>query len=952
MKPTAEKTRNRFLSLGAALALSVFVFSAYVSYALFSDAASPTGEYPGVVALRSYFQKGSGTLANPFVISRPIHFYNLTRLQNLGVFSSDSYYFSLGYDPDHPNDPYASDSATNLLFYPDNATTDKTKMINYLDLSQAGNLLSIGNEGAPFYGTFNGNGKKIYGLHVKSDPEDVGVFGYTYSGSVVKNVYFNNLTITDNGYDSNVTTLATLYGESVEQPVVNYVLNGVSTPLQNDVDSASASFSDLSGSFNVVLPTSYSDVTYEFRASSEYFTSASATSIQINSGNDNESTHYYCIGNNAAFIASSGTQLATRLSVVAKVYHEGLFYSKVIASYRVTFYNTLSDGTSSIHMVAVKDYVNPELTSDSTYTCYAHGTNIGYLIGHCDGSLNNCYVFGGSLLMNNPTSEETTIVRVKQETATGLIGEVGCSLDNEFTPQVAYEQSGDTGVVNFTKMYNDIRGSDVSGSYVNEHGGYYTFTPVAGTADKFLAYLRTDLKNNPSYVTGAAASVDFQGRQVIADTPASDGVAKINRNLGVFSLVSSDWDNTDSSTFYQGLGDYAVTRESTEKSAFYYTTAEYQDLAGTGESVDSWSYALNANNHIERPETLPSYSDEKTWTPSLERYFNYNFRCELGSDAAISRNYFFNTNSGFLQRYFSYKLVSKTGTSVAVGSKNFGVFVKNVDLDAKTTTNIESFDSSLKMSAPNLTGNQNDTIPTITLNSTLYPTKTIDFSIKNANGANVTVIAGSKSGSGGYLGIYDKTVSLNTTYNVAGNYANRHPAYAMYLPYTTNSDDFSYFNYAYQTGATDTSCTVGSSADLLFAHTFKLPQGDYYIASPFADTYVYYVCAQGQNNEGNTGNESTVFSTYNAIANVDFISKSSVAADFVLSDDRCWLSFEGNFAATAGNMSVTSSRNNDANQSVITKSDNLTKLLIYNHKNFTVTFNGESSQESFIEYPQ
>src|SRR5574344_354326 len=83
------------LTLGVAVALG---FGTTVSYALFKADSNQSGKFGGTVGLRSYFQQGSGTEADPFVISRPVHFYNLTRLQNLGIFSSTTY-FTLGYDP-------------------------------------------------------------------------------------------------------------------------------------------------------------------------------------------------------------------------------------------------------------------------------------------------------------------------------------------------------------------------------------------------------------------------------------------------------------------------------------------------------------------------------------------------------------------------------------------------------------------------------------------------------------------------------------------------------------------------------------------------------------------------------------------------------------------------------------------------------------------------------------
>ena len=43
----------------------------------------------GLVGLRGYFFAGSGSRSDPYEIVYPIHLYNLSRLQNYGIFGKD-----------------------------------------------------------------------------------------------------------------------------------------------------------------------------------------------------------------------------------------------------------------------------------------------------------------------------------------------------------------------------------------------------------------------------------------------------------------------------------------------------------------------------------------------------------------------------------------------------------------------------------------------------------------------------------------------------------------------------------------------------------------------------------------------------------------------------------------------------------------------------------------------
>jgi hypothetical protein len=328
-----SKNRKRIVISSLLFLSGVVALASLVTYALFTADKSDSGTYPGTVGLRSYFQKGTGTETDPYVIARPVHFYNLTRLQNLGVFY-DKTYFSLGYDPDHPNDPYGADSATNLKFYPDNATSKTSDMIAYLDMtamSATTPFLSIGSEATPFFGVFNGNKKTVKGLKIVSGPDDVGVFGYTYSGSMVENVCYQNLTVEDDGYSTVVPGLSDLYKTTLSELTTAgaaLVYKGTSdvplTTAKQNLVTYQKETQAAEPSFTFTLPSlSISGVSYEFRSSSEYLSVAknddgTYTATINRASADTEAKR--CVENNTSFYTVNGTALSSRLSLVAKYY--------------------------------------------------------------------------------------------------------------------------------------------------------------------------------------------------------------------------------------------------------------------------------------------------------------------------------------------------------------------------------------------------------------------------------------------------------------------------------------------------------------------------------------------------------------------------------------------------------------------------------------------------------
>lgn len=952
-----KKEKTLGAGFGILLAATL-AFSSFASLALFVATSKDTGTYPGIVDLRSYFQKGTGKETDPFVISRPLHFYNLTRLQNIGVFNSKTY-FSLGYDPTKPDD-YDGSQGANLQFYESNTSDNLVDTLNMGDMSGEDSpykMLSIGSEGAPFYGIFEGNKKTVVGLHVHSGPDDVGVFGYTFSGSSVQNVCFQNLQIYDDGYSNNESlNQAAVYAQTdatLAAAHAAFVYNGSPTVTFNT--SANQTLTTFSKetmaaepSFTFTCPDAMTGITYDFRSSSEYYTvvnnndgTFTATLNRASADTDSKK----CIENNADFYPIDGSVVQSRFSLIANAVKDGVTYSHVILTFKVSATSKVVSSTDhEITLKGIEDYKTSDTTDTNydNYTQYAHGVNIGFLIGHCDGSAKNCFIYDGSLNMNTTT---TGVTNIAQESDTGLIGEVGVSIKNESSPEEAYLTAGDTGVVNFTKLYSDIainsNGTSVNfGSFTNGNTTYYTYYPVGGSSNIFAKYLRVDgstANNNwGNGITNAENSIDFAGRQTIQDE------ASQNRNLGVFSLITSNHDTSTSPAdqYTLGMGEFNVShRTSNAFNEIYYTTAELTDESCSTVPYDVWGYRSDALR-IQLGTTMPTYSDEHTWNPNLERYYNYIVRIPLNGSSF--KNYFYNT-TGFMKDYFSYKLVGKAGSAVEPGSKDFGVFVKNVDLTKNKTESIASFDAALKLSAS--TNNNFSTIDTAKKN----PANSIDFSVKSEYGANVTVIAASSSGTGGYVSIYDKG-----TKGLTNGYAHK-PSYTMYLPYTTGIDDFCYFDYDYgaATNPISSKAKWSSCGEKLFAHTFKVPKGDYFITSPTGSANIYYVCAQGQEGEGNTGNLATAFSQINTLDNVDFVDTIPTSANF--SDTtgtwgRCFLSFQAKFDATNGSLGVSSVASGSYPQTTITKGSNLTYLLGLNDYLYPVVFNGKTYNTKFFTY--
>ncbi|MCR5692355.1 MAG: hypothetical protein K6G74_00045 [Bacilli bacterium] len=693
------------MTMAAFTAVTV-AFGVYVAAAVFKKNRNlePTG---GEVSLRSYFQKGSGTQEDPFVISRPIHFYNFSRLQNLGVFSSKRH-FVLGYDPAHPDDAYGQEEGTDLTFYKDNSSNTLVGD-HVLDMesiySLTDSIAAIGDEGSPFYGDFNGQGLGIRNLRISSQPDDVGVFGYTAPGSKVSNVFLINPKVTDDGFETD-TEIAPLfinpdnYSGTVTWNNGQSVHEAGSEPLSSTLNNSEVSFADTDPKVNITaalpnLPASMPSVTCEYRLSCDLLSLPSVsggtyTDLIFNKGKVTIGDDEYDGQYRAFATCDDGGTFHVRLSLVASsVTNGGIHYTKTLNTYLIVLTRHVDGlGNASFTYQITKDQYDGQTVG---YTQYRHCTNIGLLCGHAEGSFHRCFVYGGTLSVNNYRSN---ILPLVHESDTGLIGEIGASSDSSISPQSNYEGDKDTGVLNFSKMYEDIAGGKhtvVSGttyysytpgehnetfiangssndfrlSYEPESESAVTSVKVNGSnkgytlngsiitisgntlaenavvtvyyksdsADKFMSYLRNNQLSGDYlfYATKYSNTLDFIGQRVIEDTETDK-----RKGMGVFSLVTTATPSDTNSNFaINELGDFVIKKDDTAQSEmtfsdFYYTTAE-------------WNADPDGDGH-------PTYEDISGWSDVMDSEYHINQPYSFPTGITPK------TWNPYFERYFNYNI--------------------------------------------------------------------------------------------------------------------------------------------------------------------------------------------------------------------------------------------------------------------------------------------------------
>lgn len=238
---TSTKRKKLLVLIIALVILTAVIFSATYAWLAGSNVIKST--VSGGSILTSYFHTGDGSADHPFVITRPLHFYNLIYLyqrldgfylnQREDALPNEGYYFQLGYQLLYDENAPEEERDENYYFfkYGDDGKIIPGQYTNVLNMEyyndgegMGGALLPIGTSNIPFLGTFDGKGLTVANLHIKASEEienvthgtsDVGIFGYVGETATIKDAFFSGVTIDLSDTDALVTTPA-----SAEQPPV------------------------------------------------------------------------------------------------------------------------------------------------------------------------------------------------------------------------------------------------------------------------------------------------------------------------------------------------------------------------------------------------------------------------------------------------------------------------------------------------------------------------------------------------------------------------------------------------------------------------------------------------------------------------------------------------------------------------------------------------------------
>ena len=891
---------------------AIGIAASAVSLGWFSGLGVQTDEeaISGEIGLRGYYYSGDGSAEHPYEIVTSTHYYNLTRLQNLGFYPNQKYW-RIGhvFDESKGYQCYNGkvDDAGNPIYE------------DFLDLGdfcaiEGNNILPIGSEGTPFVGNFQGNGIPIKNLTVKGYPEDIGVFGYVSYEGTVEGLVCEDLTIVSLGYSKKNTYKSNqLFGEDID-----YIFDSNASNLVKDM---SLSFFDYAGSNYVekelkrrnvaplvilngiddadklvaadpstpdkktiyngyFLPTfppaSDGPFTYSWKSSSPAVHISDALG-DVNGDGLKDQVIVFDLDpliKSNDFNSEKDMASDAKISLVATCEDDGFTYSRVIQSYSIEFNSNATTFGNKLWSVKIFcDYqlkTEDALQTGEMLTEYRHGNNIGFLAGHVNGCMKNCYLYNGTFVFNDPEHYHP----VASESDIGLVGEIGKNVINVIDPERVLVTNGDTGSMNFSKIYSAIRSDFAVGdkTYVGNTGttNYISYQGKLqdGAEEKYGSYLRhsADPEGEWSYLTYTGTpqpegwnettlssvptdynSVDFIWNQLIEDKVKDENI------FGVFKVATANVSGATTENyndhFLDKIGSTRIINGS-KKTKVYFSTAEYDHSKG-GDFTPM------------KATTLPSVCDIDSFKYPFSRDYNYCFELDLGDMSKSKKmNYMYNTDSIFLQNYLSTKLRNKFGNPVDWGTRDFGFMFLSSDVET-----LDGLSAYMPVTKPGNTKTEYSAFMHDHTETRYYPSNSIVFSIDCEYGANVSI-----AGNGDDITIY----GFDSTTPDGG----VTPLYSMKNTTTTGIDTLRAFKYDVDSGETATTITdippTNTNTNLydsgqIYGHIFHLPKGDYVVGARNANQFsnIYFLAVQGQKNASIGSKEIAEMDA--KLENVDFL---------------------------------------------------------------------------------
>lgn len=503
------------------------------------------------------------------------------------------------------------------------------------DIDCTGTLYPIGTDDMPFDSAFNGNGHVISKLHVIcADGRDAGLFGYTSINSSVKNLILSapkievtaNSNDPNNGHSISGSPIEATYGPLASlMPEINFVSqdNAAAAEMINVKNGTQSGQTAVITGFPNSLSSGEAEIEIIYESSDENL----LTLTQTANGYQAE-----CKPNPESNAPNFDLYPVT---VDAKAQYEvnGVFGYYVLERYQ---FNILGNGNVSTAVTeindpssAVDENGNPAkitVHSGAFKTIHPdydeHNLNVGFFIGHCDGSANHLGLYGGNA---NSTDQNGTIVinsgsRVSAYSARTLIGKT--RKDNPVDAS-----AGDT--MNIIYDYRGaINGTPDENGLINDFGlevkdyeyGHVHF----GSGYGFGSSIREGYSNNGS-----------------PDQPVTDSDSAYQQDNAetMTKNVVTNPSMREYSSFYPGTNKALAdsTDEAYKPSSSNWELGEYTDNADTAET-DPGSF--NA-------QVIDGGLGAGTWTKLNEFIKNYRFIVNYNYHHQLRLTRGYNINNGF-----------------------------------------------------------------------------------------------------------------------------------------------------------------------------------------------------------------------------------------------------------------------------------------------------------------
>lgn len=538
------------------------------------------------------------------------------------------------------------------------------------DIACTGTLYPIGTDDMPFDSAFNGNGHVISKLHVIcADGRDAGLFGYTSINSSVKNLILSapKIEVTENSNDSNDdgkgisgSPIEATYGPLASlMPEINFVSqdNAAAAGMINVINGTQSGQTAVITGFPNSLSSGEAEVEILYESSDENL----LTLTQTANGYQAE-----CKPNPESNAPNFDLYPVT---VDAKAQYEvnGVFGYYVLERYQ---FNILGNGNISTAVTeindpsAVDENGNPAkitVHSGAFKTIHPdydeHDLNVGFFIGHCDGSANHLGLYGGNDA-NSPGQHGTIVInsdsRVSAYSARTLIGKT--RKDNPVDAS-----AGDT--MNIIYDYRGaINGSPDENGLINDFGlevkdyeyGHDHFGSGYGFGSSISDYSNNGSPDQP--VTDSDSAAQQQNAETMTENVVT------NPSMREYS------------SFYPGTNKTLAdsTTEAYKPSSSNWELGEYSDNADTA-GTDPGSFnaqvidgGLGAGtwtklNHFQQTNSFLLWKWTYNHYPRLTRGYNINNGFKIWSTKDLSP--IFTENLFYINFHVSYVATRDEGTT-------------------------------------------------------------------------------------------------------------------------------------------------------------------------------------------------------------------------------------------------------------------------------------------------